>query len=408
MSFSPALDEVSPQDRRLALRAVAGHGGFIDGHLARLAALPAHGNRKLGIDQLFLGLLLSFFDPLVRSLRMIEDGGDFGGRLDLPRLARSTTADALAVFDPVHLQPIIDELRHRVPHLAHSDAELSGILRRIIAADGTYLTTLADVAWALHHTKQNGRRQSQVRANVQLDVATWTPQVLSISGDDGLSEPASFIKDLLSGVLYVVDRNFLNFEFLKALLEKDNDFVLRVHGNAPLVRVIGTRAIALEDVQAGVVADEIVELTGRHAPQGQFRRVTIIIPNRHGTPETIHLLTNLTSPDVAARVIGVIYRQRWQIELFFKWLKTWARMDHLLSTSRNGITFQFYIAVIGVLMMYVQSGHRVSIYALAALGRLARGECTLDQAMAVIARREHERDLNRARQARRRARKKLA
>ena len=247
-----------------------------------------------------------------------------------------------------------------------------------------------------------------MRANVQLDVATWTPQVLSISGDDGLSEPASFIKDLLSGVLYVVDRNFLNFEFLKALLEKDNDFVLRVHGNAPLVRVIGTRAIALEDVQAGVVADEIVELTGRHAPQGQFRRVTIIIPNRHGTPETIHLLTNLTSPDVAARVIGVIYRQRWQIELFFKWLKTWARMDHLLSTSRNGITFQFYIAVIGVLMMYVQSGHRVSIYALAALGRLARGECTLDQAMAVIARREHERDLNRARQARRRARKKLA
>src|ERR1035441_9462033 len=269
MSFSPALDEVSPQDRRLALRAVAGHGGFIDGHVARLAALPAHGNRRLGIDQLFLGLLLSCVDPLVRSLRMIEDGGDFGGRLDLPRLARSTTADALAVFDPVHLRPIIDELRHRVPHLAHSDAELSGILRRIIAADGTYLTTLADVAWALHHTKTNGRRQGQVRANVQMDVATWTPQVLSISGDDGLSEPASFIKDLLSGVLYVVDRNFVNFDFLKALLAKDNDFVLRVHGKVPLMQVVSARSIGAADAEAGVVADEIVGLTRPRAPKGQ-------------------------------------------------------------------------------------------------------------------------------------------
>ena len=61
----------------------------------------------------------------------------------------------------------------------------------------------------------------------------------------------------------------------------------------------------------------------------------------------------------------------------------------------------------GVLAMYVQSGRRVSVYALAALGRLARGQCTLQQAMDVIARRERERELNRARQARLRARKKL-
>ena len=381
---------------------------MIGEHLRRLAGLPAHGNRTLHIDQLFLGLLLAFFDPLLRSLRTIESGGDFGGQLDLPRLARSTTADALAVFDPVHLQPIIDDLRARVPHLARGDADLSGILRRIVAADGTYLTTLADVAWALHHTKTNGRRQGQVRANVQMDVATWTPQVLSISGDDGLSEPASFIKDLLSGVLYVVDRNFVNFDFLKALLAKDNDFVLRVHGKVPLMQVVSARSIGAADAEAGVVADEIVELTRPRAPKGLFRRVTIITRNRQGKLETIHLLTNLTSVEIAAAVIGVIYRQRWQIELFFKWLKTWARMDHLLSTSRNGITFQFYVAVIAVLMMYVQSGRRVSIYALVALGRMVRGECTIQEAMAVIARREHERDLNRARQARLRDRKKMA
>lgn len=404
----PKVAEVLPQDRALACCAVSDRSGLIDKHLARLRALPAHGNRKLRVDQLFLGLLFSFFDPLVRSLRTIQDKGNFGGRLELKRLARSTTSDALAVFDPSCLKPIIDDLRQRVPNLAHGDEELSVITRRIIAADGTYLTTLADVAWALHHTKSNGRKQGQVRANVQMDVATWTPQVVSISGDDDASEPAAFARDLLEAVLYVIDRNFLDFGFLGQLLDKDNDFVLRARKNAPAICVLDRLPLTPADAEAGVIADEIVELTGCGAPKGRFRQVTISAINRKGETEIIRLLSNLTDPKIAARVIGAIYRQRWQIELFFKWLKTWARMDHLLSTSRDGITFQFYVAVIGVLMMYVQSGRRVSIYALAALSRVASGEFTLDEAMEVIHRRERERELNRLRQARLRARKKLA
>ena len=403
----PVSAEVSPEDGAMAVRGI-GRGGLLDKHLLRLRALPAHGNRTLHLDQLFLGLLLSFFDPMTRSLRLIEGKNNFGGRLDLSRLARSTTADALAVFDPACLKPVIEELRQRVPHLGGADTDLAGITRRIIAADGTYLTTLADVAWALKHTKRNGLRQGQVRANVQMDAVTWTPQVVSISGDDGKSEPGAFAKDLLEGVLYVVDRNFLDFDFLRQLLAKDNDFVLRVKDNAPCTQVLETLTLKPADAGAGVIADEIVELTGRGAPPGRFRRVTIQTVNRHGKPEIIRLLTNLTDPDIEARVIGAIYRQRWQIELFFKWLKTFARMDHLLSTSRNGITFQFYVAVIGVLMMYVQTGRRVSIYTLAALGQVARGEMTLAEALTVIARREREGDLNRARKARQRARQKLA
>lgn len=400
--------EVLPEDRAGALCVLSRGGGLFGRHLDRLRALPAHGNRTLRVDQLFLGLLLAFFDPLARSLRTIEDKRDFGGRLDLGRLARSTTSDALAVFDPACLLPVIEDLKERVPELAHEDKDLWGITRRIIAADGTYLNTLADVAWALHQTRRNGRPHGQVRANVQMDTATWTPQVITVSGDDGASEPAAFTPDLLEGVLYVIDRNFLDFGFLNQLLARDNDFVLRVRGNAPAVRVLQTLSLGAADVEAGVIADEVVELTGRGAPQGRFRRVTISTINRKGETEIIRLLSNLTDPTIPARVIGAVYRQRWQIELFFKWLKTWARMDHLLSTSRGGITFQLYVAVIGVLAMYVQTGRRVSIYTLAALSRLASGECTLQEAMDVIARREREAELNRARQARNRARKKLA
>ena len=403
-----SMAELVPCDSQKALCIVARRHGFLQQHLDRLGALPAHGNRKLFVDQLFLGLLLSFFEPMARSLRSIEDQGSFQGRLDLPRLARSTTADALAAFDPACLKPIIDDLRERVPHLAHSDADLAGMTRRIIAADGTYLNTLVDVAWALHQTRRDGRGHAQVRANVQMDVATWTPQVVTISGDDGQSEPAAFANDLLESVLYVFDRNFLDFCFLEQVLARNNDFVLRVRANAPSVSVQQRLELSPQDIEAGVIADQIVQLSGRGAPAGRFRQVTIQTVNRKGETEIICLLSNLIDPKIAAHVIGAIYRKRWQIELFFKWLKSFARMDHLLSTSRNGITFQLYVAVIGVLMMYVQSGRRISIYALAALSRLARGQCTLDEAMAIIARRERERELNRLRQARLRAAKKSA
>ena len=83
----------------MALRLACMDDGPLREQLQRLRDLPAHGNRKLQYHHLFLGLLLAFFDPLTRSLRLIEDQGDFGGKLDLPRLARSTTADALRVFD---------------------------------------------------------------------------------------------------------------------------------------------------------------------------------------------------------------------------------------------------------------------------------------------------------------------
>ena len=265
-----------------------------------------------------------------------------------------------------------------------------------------------DVAWALHHTRSDGRRQAQVRANVQLDVSNWLPQV-SVSGDDDESEPAAFARDLMCGVLYLLDRNFLDFSFLSALLERDNDFVLRIKTNAPAMRVLASLPPSAADVEAGVIADELVELSGQNAPAATLRLVRVITTDRHGKSQSIRLLSNLIDNSiVAAHVIGAAYKLRWQIELFFKWLKCFARMDHLLSTSRRGITTQLYVAVIAVLLMHVQSRRRISIYALAALGGVANGQLTMQQAMEFLARRERERELARARQARRRQRKKLA
>ena len=192
--------KISHAERDRALALVVRQQPLIQSHLERLAALPAHGNRVLHYDQLFLGLLLSFFDPIARSLRLIQDAGNFGGKLGLDAMARSTLSDALADFDPAHLKPTIADLLQRIPSLKLDHPDLVAITRQIIAADGTYFTTIADVAWALRHTKSNGKKQAQFRANVQLDVSNWTPQVITISGDDDQSEAQAVAADLLSEV----------------------------------------------------------------------------------------------------------------------------------------------------------------------------------------------------------------
>jgi hypothetical protein len=156
-----------------------------------------------------------------------------------------------------------------------------------------------------------------------------------------------------------------------------------------------------------VTADQIVTLTGGNAPQGLFRMVTIQTVNRNGQTETIRLLTSLIDPQIPAHVIGAIYRLRWQIELFYKWLKTWANLNHLLSTTRNGITFQLYVAVIAVLLTYMYLGRRVSRYAVLQMQLLSHGQITPQQMMETIEKREREKALERARLARKRAQKKL-
>ena len=151
-----------------------------------------------------------------------------------------------------------------------------------------------------------------------------------------------------------------------------------------------------------------VEEGSRQAGDTHRERVVEV---RHASKptETVKLLTSLTDAGiVAAHVIGEVYQQRWQIELFFRWLKVWCNFDHLLSTDRDGITMQFYVIVIATLLMYIHLGRRVSKYALIALRQIALGLATPEQMAEFLARRDRERDSERARRAAKKAAAKKA
>jgi hypothetical protein len=371
-------------------------------HLERLRAAGGdHPNRLLHLDNLLVALLLAFYNPTCRSLRTIEGLGKVcAEEIGLDRLCRSTTADALAVFDAQLLLPVLKDLRGRLPALKRANPDLEKILRQVIAADGSYFAIYANVAWALHRTRCAGNPDAQIRLNLQLDVRDFTPVRASVSGDDGCAEPDAFIPDLVPDAIYVSDRNFVNFAFFEAVRACGSDFVIRAKATAPAFSPSEERLLTPDDRAAGVLSDRVGFLTGRKAPEGLVREVVIADPE---TGKSIRLMTSLM--DLPASLIGTLYRHRWQIELFFRWLKVWGRFEHLLSHSRNGLTIQFYVAVIGVLLMYLSTGHRVSKYAVSLLGFVASGQATLEDILPILAQREHERDLERARLARKRAKK---
>lgn len=379
---------------------------LIQDHLQALRSHRAHPNRTLHYDELLTALLLAFYEPADRSLRLIDDLSDSGhARPFLPdgRTPRSTMSDALAGFDPKALEPIVASLTKRLPALSRGDRDLHALLKRVIAADGSLFTVPADVLWAIALKRSNGRAGRQIRLNLQLDVLHFVPTGFDLSGAGDGSETAAFTRNLAPGVIYLFDRGFVDFAFLRAVLEVGSDFVVRLKGDTKFVAV-EDRPLTEQDKAAGILSDRTGRVPGSAGCPGfggrPFREV-VVWDGRNR--KEVRLLTTL--PDVPARTVGQLYRHRWMIELFFRWLKCVARFEHLVSHNANGIAIQLYVAVIAVLLTYLRTGQRPGVYEFHCLSWVARGVMTVADMQRVLTRRQRERDLARRRRLARAAAK---
>ena len=373
----------------------------------------AHGNEQLHLRGVVGILLAAAYEPTVRSLRTIDDLSllhKAPALSGVPRVAKSTLSDALAKFDPAALQPLIAAIQKQLPQLERFDPKTAELARRIIAGDGSYFNLAGTVIHALQCTRGNKGKQCRVRLNLQLDVDSLCPTDFDVSGKDDGSEAEAFKRKLQPGCIYLYDRNFVNHSFINAILEKDSNFVLRLKKGVNF-EVRETRELTDEDRKHAVLRDEIGVLSGPKSagnsdarscsskpPAQLLRRVTIW--NEESQSEVV-LLTDLL--DVAAHIIGLLYRLRWQIELFFRWLKVLAGFRHLISQSENGITMQFYIAVLFTLLIHLQTGVRPSKYALNWIGWVATGRASLEKMAEALARKERERHLAAIRRAKKQA-----
>jgi hypothetical protein len=361
----------------------------------------SHGNERLHLRGVVGVLLAAAFEPAVRSLRTLDDlslHSKVQAVSGVDRVARSTLSDALAKFDPLALRPLVHAIQKQLPQLQRIDPHTADLTRKIIAADGSWFNLAGEVTHALQCSRGRTGRQCRVRVNLQLDVDSFCPTDFDVSGKGDGCEANAFTRLIQPDCVYLADRNFVHFGFINAVLEKNSNLVLRLKRRV-YFDVHHAQELTGQDQAHNVLRDELGILPGPQSggnadarscsakpPSRVLRRVTVWDEKNQNE---IVLLTDLL--EVPAYVIGVLYRLRWQIELFLRWLKVLAAFEHLMNQSARGITMQFYVGVLMTLLIHLQTGMRVSKYGLLWVSWVASDRATTDAMAQAMARHEKER-----------------
>src|SRR5258708_1913070 len=389
---------------------------LVQDYLRRLRCLSVHHKRVLFYDDVVTVYLFAFFNPVLRSLRCIEDASRLPGvhqHLSVDSVCKSTLSEANALFDPHHLEGLIADLRRHLPNLHQSDGRLDHLLKQVEVFDGSFYRTAANVGWAVQshnqHTKAKGKGGSgYVRLNCQFCLATGSVCGVSVNGDDGVGEGSAAGRFVEAGRIYLFDAGVVSFQYLDAILAAGSHFLCRLAAGVNFTPV-QDRTLSEADRQAGVLYDRVGHLGGsdRRTPTGAtVREVVVRFTGRDGSIKTLRLLTDLH--DLPAHVIADLYRHRWQIELFFRWLKVHASFRHLTSHSRNGTALSFYVAVIATLLMAVVTRRPLSKYGYNLLVLVAAGHGDVAHMLPILENRERQAARQRQLQAAKRAAKKPA
>ena len=384
---------------------------LIADYLVHLRGAYAHPNRVLFYDDVVIAYLLAFFNPVLRSLRCIEQASQLPGvnqHLNVAAICKSTLSDANALFDPHLVQGLIAQLRDRLPNLQQQDRELEHLLDQVIIHDGSFFHLAGDIAWAIASSNQHDTYGAQVRLNCQFCLRTGVPCDVSVNGSDGIGEGTAASAFIESGHIYLFDGGVVSFNLLDTVVASGSQFLCNL---APGVKFGAEQVRELSEVDraAGVISDRVGRLVGsdrRDAPNALVREVLIDYVDRNGSRKKLRLLTTLLN--LPAHQIGELYRYRWQIELFFRWLKIHANFAHLTSHSRNGVTLSFYVAVIGAMLMCLHTQRPLSKYGYNLLSMVAAGWGSVADMLPILQEQERRSQRERERVAKKRAEKKKA
>jgi hypothetical protein len=249
--------------------------------------------------------------------------------------ARSTLADALNARDWRIYQALALRLIARARTLYAHDCSVPGIDATIYALDATTI----DLCLSLFDWAPFCSTRAAIKLHTLLDLRGAIPAFVYIS-DGKLNEVN--VLDFLpveAGSFYVMDRGYLDFRRFFAMHQSGDFFVTRARSAMDARRVYSSPT----DRNSGVICDQRVLLNGRSSsgkyPE-QLRRIRFKDPD---SGKTLLFLTNNTA--LPALTITALYKSRWQIELFFKWIKQHLRIKRFLATTENAVKTQIWCAI---------------------------------------------------------------
>lgn len=336
------------------------------------------GSRTLHMDQYCMLVLLYLYNPVVSSLRALQQASELKKvqkKLGCARSSLGSLSEAATVFEPERLQEIIRELASQLQPVGR-DARLKHVRDVLTLVDGTLLEALPKMAQASLLKRQVGKGTVKWRLHTQFEVDRHTPVQINLTDGSGRGEADErevLARNLQSDRCYVMDRGYAKFALFNAIRRANSSYVCRIRDNSHL-EVIETRQRNEEDRGAGVLEDFVVRLGhptsgGTEAIDHPARVVIVKVtphPKRGGqaasaqpSDGSLRIVTNLL--DVPAWVIALIYQYRWTIEIFFRFFKHVLGCRHLLSHDENGIEIQTYCAIIACLLISLWTGRKPTL-----------------------------------------------
>jgi hypothetical protein len=251
-------------------------------------------------------------------------------------VAKSTLADANELRDWRIWSDLAAILIKRARNLYLQDDIGLDLANTVYALDSTTI----DLCLSLFPWADFRSTKAAVKMHTLLDLRGPIPSFIHIS--EGKMGDALAL-DLITpevGAIYVMDRGYVDFKRLYTIHHAGAFFVTRTKSNMKYHRVYSH---PVPDKTTGVIADQSISLDGFYAkrdyPQ-HLRRVSFCDPE---TGKRLVFLTNNFT--LSAEMIAALYKKRWAVELFFKWIKQNLRIKHFYGTSENAVKTQIWIAV---------------------------------------------------------------
>ena len=273
------------------------------------------------------------------------------------RIARSTLADANDRHDWRIYADFAQTLIATARTLYATEPMGVELDQTLYALDSTTI----DLCLSLFPWARFRRTKAAVKMHTLLDLRGNIPAFIHIT--DGKVHDVNVLDELLieAGAFYVMDRAYIDFERLYRFTLESAFFVVRMKSNVLVTR----RASREVDTASGVRSDQTVvlcSLSSALAYPDALRKISYVDAEKG--KRLVFLTNNFSLP---AATIAAIYKQRWQVELFFKWIKQHLRIKAFYGTSENTVKTQIWIAVsVYVLVAIVRKrlGAEVTLYQL--------------------------------------------
>ena len=199
--------------------------------------------------------------------------------------------------------------------------------------------TIIDLCLSLFPWAKFRNRKGAVKLHTLIDLRGSIPVFVIIT--HGKVHEVTVLDDLIieAGAIYIMDRGYLDFKRLHRIQQTSAFFVTRAKSNFKFKRLYSNRV----DKSTGVQCDQIIVLTGFYAKKDypdKLRRIRYHDAEHNNT--LVFLTNNFTLP---ALTIAKLYRSRWQVELFFKWIKQHLRIKAFYGTTENAVKTQIWIAI---------------------------------------------------------------